>query len=196
MGTRGAWGFRIGGQDKVTYNHFDSYPEGLGDDLIAALRTRAPKRGEGVRWITALRQEAERIRMTDGKGAPSREERERLHEFLDTGVSSQSEMDWYCLLRRTQGHLENTLAAGVMIDSQDFLRDSLWCEWAYIINLDDETLEVYRGFQKSPHQLGRYSRLPKTKESGNYYPVALVAAFPLNRLPTPLARALPGEEEE
>ena len=30
MGTRGAYGFRINDKDKVTYNHFDSYPDGFG----------------------------------------------------------------------------------------------------------------------------------------------------------------------
>ncbi len=27
MGTRGAYGVRIDGQDKIAYNHSDSYPE-------------------------------------------------------------------------------------------------------------------------------------------------------------------------
>jgi hypothetical protein len=35
-----------------------------------------------------------------------------------------------------------------MIDSKGFLSDSLFCEWAYIINLDKEVLEVYEGFQE------------------------------------------------
>jgi len=35
MGTRGAYGFRKNGIDKVTYNHFDSYPEQLGESLEA-----------------------------------------------------------------------------------------------------------------------------------------------------------------
>lgn len=30
MGTRGALGFIKAGEHKVTYNHYDSYPEGLG----------------------------------------------------------------------------------------------------------------------------------------------------------------------
>lgn len=34
MSTRGAYGFRIDGQDKITYNHFDSYPDSLGVNLL------------------------------------------------------------------------------------------------------------------------------------------------------------------
>lgn len=37
-----------------------------------------------------------------------------------------------------------------MIDDSEFLNDSLFCEWTYIINLDNEQFEVYRGFNKDP----------------------------------------------
>lgn len=30
MGTRGCYGFRKNGMDKLTYNHYDSYPDYLG----------------------------------------------------------------------------------------------------------------------------------------------------------------------
>lgn len=35
MSTRGAWGFRKDEQDKVTFNHWDSYPSGLGESVLA-----------------------------------------------------------------------------------------------------------------------------------------------------------------
>ena len=34
MGTRGAWGLIKDGKEKVTYNHYDSYPDGLGVCII------------------------------------------------------------------------------------------------------------------------------------------------------------------
>ena len=34
MGTRGCYGFRKNGIDKLTYNHYDSYPDGLGSDVV------------------------------------------------------------------------------------------------------------------------------------------------------------------
>lgn len=34
MGTRGLYGIRKDGVDKVTYNHFDSYPEYLGKNML------------------------------------------------------------------------------------------------------------------------------------------------------------------
>lgn len=38
MGTRGAIGFYKDKNEKVCYNHFDSYPTGLGEDLISYLK--------------------------------------------------------------------------------------------------------------------------------------------------------------
>lgn len=35
-------------------------------------------------------------------------------------------------------------------DNNDFILDSLSCEWGYILNLDNNTLEVWKGFQKYP----------------------------------------------
>lgn len=38
MGTRGIMGFVVDGQEKLTYNHYDSYPDGLGLDVLRWLR--------------------------------------------------------------------------------------------------------------------------------------------------------------
>jgi hypothetical protein len=38
MGTRGLYGFRKDGVDKTTYNHYDSYPEGLGNLVVDFVR--------------------------------------------------------------------------------------------------------------------------------------------------------------
>jgi len=79
-------------------------------------------------------------------------------QFSNIRVSEQSLDDWYCLLRNVQGELKPYINGSIqhLIDSQDFIKDSLFCEWGYIINLDDNVLEVWRGFQKEP-QNNRYS---------------------------------------
>ena len=73
------------------------------------------------------------------------------------------------------------LAAGVIEDAGDFPADSLFAEWGYVIDLDgDGMFEVYEGFQKSPHDKGRFAGMER---DGDYYPVALRARWPLANLP-------------
>lgn len=192
MGTRGAWGFRIGGQDKITYNHFDSYLEGLGDSLVRELRTRQKSHPE---WLHQLRAEVRQLELVGEEDPPTSAQKARLEPFADLRVNTGSLDDWYCLLRQTQGDLNTTLKAGIMIDRQDFLHDSMFCVFAYIINLDDETFEVYRGVQDSPHNHGRYSAAAADSEY-DYYGVALVKTIPLNDLPEEsLETIVPPEEE-
>ena len=75
--------------------------------------------------------------------------------------------------------------------------DSIWCEWAYVIDLDKGTFEVYKGFNKQP--LGKEQRFRylqdlnlhmDKKDDGTlyhngYYPVRHLVTFKLNNLPTP-----------
>lgn len=63
--------------------------------------------------------------------------------------------------------------------NNDFIKNSLFCEYAYIINLDDMILEFYVGFQKTP-QLGNRFGVEKSNEI--YYPCRLVSIFDINTI--------------
>ena len=67
-----------------------------------------------------------------------------------------------------------------MVDDHDFLAASLFCEWAYIINVDTGKLEVYKGFNVDPEAPGRYAALKE--EDGDYRGVKLVAEFDLDTI--------------
>lgn len=199
MGTRGAYGFRVGGKDKVTYNHFDSYPTGLGVKIIDYLRDHSPEE---------LRAVADRLTLVD-EGSPAPPELvERYKGYADGRVSSGKSTEWYVLLRETQGEPEVWHAdppVEHMIDSHEFLGDSLFCEWAYIVNLDDGFLEVYKGFINGPAGCGtgfgpgRYigtlsadgraqvapRNLVRWSQSSRwYYGVALLDIVPLEQVKT------------
>jgi len=186
MGTRGIVGFRLDGKDKLSYSHFDSYPECLGATVVNFVKSVDP--------ITLLAQV--KVLKPVPKRKPNAEEIKRLAEFTDLKVSEQSTSDWYCLLRETQGEPEAILKSGFFSDSKTFIRDSLFCEYAYIINLDEGTLEMYRGFQAEKHNKGRYGKRGRLKGE-KYYPCALVATFPLDSIPDDWeAKAFPSEDDE
>lgn len=181
MGTRGTMGVRIDGQDKLTYNHFDSYPDGLGKSMVDDYLEMTK-----LYDISAIKELARNLVLVDGKSKPTAKQKRDLKQYADTDVSRQTLNDWYCLLRNLQGELAKTLEAGFMIDNHKFMAESLFCEWSYILNLDEMTLEVYTGFMKQPHSFGRYADMPveKTEEGQTqYYPVALIATLKLEDLP-------------
>ena len=66
-----------------------------------------------------------------------------------------------------------------MIDNKDFIKDSLFCEYAYIINLDTQCLEFWLGFQKEPDEHNRYGA-ETCDNMGKYYPCKMVSYYPLD----------------
>lgn len=178
MGTRGFITFVTGGEEKTAYNHWDSYPEGLGVKVLKFLTASLDS-------VSALKERALALRVVSPDSKPSPEDIARLGKFADTGVGTQSLDDWYVLLRQTQGEPALMLEAGVIEDAGYFPRDSLFAEWGYVIDLDKEAFEVYRGFQKAPHQDGRFADREVFEHTavGTYYPVRLAGSWPFSALP-------------
>lgn len=141
MSTRGAVGIRMNNIDKVGYNHFDSYPTGLGNELII--------------WL---------------KGMNSTKLEKLFNEIKLIDDYNLLTWDW-------DKHCLNNMFA----NSHDFLYDSLFCEYAYIVNLDTNMLEFYKGFNKDRNALGRYSNF-KADEDSKYYGVKLNQEIPLDDL--------------
>jgi hypothetical protein len=131
MGTRGFIGFVVDGVEKIAYNHWDSYPGGLGLDVLRWLRGEVGKMPDGMAWAT---EQVRALRVVDPQSSPTAEDIERLADFANLNV------------------------------------------------------EAYRGFQHTPHQLGRFagraSRHMAVPSNGTYYPCALVGSWPLKALPT------------
>jgi len=178
MSTRGLVGFHHNGVTKAQYNHFDSFPGDLGQQVLQDLQTAGLDLDQLREIFAAI------VLVTNERERPTPQQQDQYRRFANTGVSESSLDDWYCLLRETQGGLRAWLQDGCrhMIDSADFIRDSVSCEYAYIVDLDAGQFEAYRGFQKQPHQDGRYCE--GEPDQYGYYSCRLVRSWPLDQLPT------------
>lgn len=181
MGTRGVMGFRHKSKDKLIYNHFDSYPEHLGNEISLSLSKVLNDSRRGIEW---LKKKVDALKMVNDDVKPTEADKKKLAKYTDLQVSEQSTDDWYCLTRRLQGKMIETLIAGYAIESEGFIYDSLFCEWAYVVNLDTKKLEVYKGFQRYPHDKGRYADHPVENDnphrSDTYFPCALIKEIPFS----------------
>jgi len=190
MGTRGAIAFVAEGTEKVVYNHYDSYPECLGQQMSYWLRTNAGRVDELKAAVVALQP-------VDSSRKPTPEELEHFAQFRDERVSEGD--DWYALLRNTQGDPAAILLAGFYEDASSFPHDSLFCEWAYVVDFDEGVFEVYQGFQTSPPTEGRWVDLEGESYPGldeQYFPVQRIARWAFGEIPADIASALATEEED
>lgn len=173
MGTRGTTGFRLNGQDKVAYQQFDSYPDGVGKQVVEDLKELLPD-------LLGLKEKVKAARVVTNQTPPTPEDIEKLRAVTDLEVSNQSTNDWYCLVRQTQGMPKLILDCGYILDSASFMHESLFCEFGYIINLDDLVLEFYKGFQQSVG-VGRYAQ---GKTGKKYQGVTLALSIPFSDVQT------------
>ena len=180
MGTRGAVGVINNGKYFVTYNHWDSYPDSLGQEIVDFCQRLSEQN------IEQLKEKISKVQLVNEDCPPSKKTIERYvsNRFYSKSVSSGKKTEWYCLLRDLQGvEMLRAILNGTcshMIDSLDSLRDSLFCEYAYIVNLDNNSLEFYEGSNKSPDTNSPLP-LPQVEDRG-YYPVRFNGRYPLDNI--------------
>ncbi|TVY56120.1 hypothetical protein LSUE1_G008810 [Lachnellula suecica] len=144
MGTRGLLGFIIRGKRHAAYNHWDSYPSGLGSQIVAFLLSLSPP--DYALMLARL----EEITWVDEKTIPSQELQDQYSAlgYSNTGVGNQALSDWYCLLHKLQGAAAlPAIKEGKvkhLAESIEFLEDGLFCEWTYFIDFEAQTLETWK----------------------------------------------------
>ena len=195
MGTRGIYGFYKDGEDKLSYNHMDSYPSVLGRDVVRFVEETS---------IEEMNEIFDRIQMVLENEEPSEIQIKRLEEYAKTEtrhgikIGEGTEKNWYNLLRSAQGDLfafKDGLS--FMIDSRNFIKESLFCEWGWIINLDDEVLEVYRGFNYEPtyHRYSLDEPYDPDYSDDKYYACERLIKFPLEDIPSDWEKQIEGRVE-
>lgn len=185
MGTRGCYGFRKDRIDKLSYNHMDSYPSELGVQIAEYCRDHS---------FTKMAADFDAIGMVDQESMPTAKQQKVLGKYFKKVGTGRAD-DWYALLRGTQGDIAEAAKCGFMIDNHKFMLDSLFCEWAYVVNLDTGMLEVYKGFQGDGDKvIGRYKGEQPASPS-KYWGVSLVAKIPFSD-PDIIEKVLATEQDE
>lgn len=140
MGTRGTYGFRKNGELHLTYNHYDSYFSGLGQDIVDAIKYAGSTK--------KLNETFDSIIFIDGSKEPTDAQIEECKKYANLAVSEGSLKDWYCLLRETQGNLIPYIDREIkyIVEDNNFIKNNTWSEYFYIIDLDNDILELGRDY--------------------------------------------------
>lgn len=183
MGTRNLTAVFFGGEYKVAqYGQWDGYPESAGITVLEFLRDM--DRANFEHKIKNCKYGTE----------------DQLNE--EWAKYEKTDMDTDHVLSRDTGSRILAIIAnspeGVLLSNNiSFAGDSLFCEWAYVVDLDTNKLEVYKGFNGD--KLTETDRFFGWETIGSYEPVKKVAEFSLCDLPSNdefLAVLSPENEED
>lgn len=196
MGTRNLTMVISNGETKVAqYGQWDGYPSGQGVTALNFLTNTDLKefkeKLKSVKFINGTKQK-EIDKWLKSIGCEN--------GWMD-GEQSKLYHQKYPLLTRDNGAdilnliMESEEEINWVTDSSEFAGDSLFCEWAYVIDLDKNTFEVYEGFNSTPLTIDdRFYYLTAEADKENqrrkdygsdsvYYPIKLLKSFDLNNLP-------------
>lgn len=182
MGTRNLTAVIYKGEPCIAqYGQWDGYPQGQGYTILDFLLSAD---------LSVFKDKIEKyVSFIDEK-----KDKKYLEKIDNT-------KDWdkkYPYLSRDMGgkildYVYNLETKIKVFNKYDFASDSLFCEYAYVIDLDKNTFEVYQGFNHEPltakdrffSMTDETSIDKRSKDTGNdkYHPVKLLLSFNLKKLP-------------
>jgi hypothetical protein len=166
------------------YGQWDGYPEGQGVTVLNFARkmklTKFKEALKKVRFSTeADEKKVDKFLKSIGckDGWMNMNQAEKYHKafpYLSRDIGAD-------ILNLVMNSKDEEI---VLTDSTSFAADSLFCEWAYVIDLDKNQLEVYSGFNQSP--VGPEERFAtlKADEGSGYDVIRFLKKFDLDELPT------------
>lgn len=179
MGTRNLTIVVSDGQYKVVqYGQWDGYPTGQGqiatnfiiNNLISEDGFNSFKeKVDACKFITKANIER---KLADWNSGLMTLEQEKAFDEVLPELSRNTGAKILEIINNRSLELQNSI---------NFANDSIFCEWAWLINLDNKTLEVYEGFNKSP--LEQNERFYKSQSnSDGYYPIRCLKIYKFDEL--------------
>lgn len=194
MGTRNLTCVVKDGEFKVAqYSQWDGYPAGQGATVCKFI-VKNLKKQKGLEKFSKLVDklivltEEETNRLTDEAtgskdGWLSLEQSKALAKKLpalhrDTGA------------KILQYIMDSDEGVGINL-ATEFAGDGLFCKWCYVLDLDNEILEVYNGFHKKALPGGeRFAKFSNTNSANEYAPVQLFEKIPFSDVNSKTAEKL------
>lgn len=182
MATRGVYGFRKNGIEKLSYNQYSSDFPYLGKWMADFLFSIYQEKGKEMK--KELYSFFDSIQLKDENAIPTEEDREIiesrpvLYHVDDAPICS-----WYETLHGLQGDLQALYRLYTehlpvyMADAGNVIKNSRICEYGYVVNLDSGKLEVFLGDQHKPQPGNRYGE----ECCDGHYPCRLQKQFPLTK---------------
>lgn len=181
MGTRHLTMILQDGGFKLTqYGQWDGYPAGQGKTICNFFQANMDRLDEFRSKVKQLKY------LTDAAVDAISTTYSAVNGMMKLDDANKMEKEWPQLDRDMgagvlQFILDQPPGAEVLIPDTSFAGDGLFCEWAYVVNLDPDTLEVYKGFHKG--LLDPAERFADLQDpSSEYAPVKFVKSFPLSEL--------------
>lgn len=184
MGTRHCVVAIVDGEHKIAqYGQWDGYPTGQGRTICNFIQNEMDleKFRNALRETRFLEQSEIYSMWKENVGV----DLEASGGTVEWGLAQKFGEIHPELSRDTGADILALVQNGVrgLKNSIDFVKDSLFCEYAYVVDTDNEVLEVYSGFNKEPVPEGeRFSDLEAYTgarvDGDRYYPVKLLTKVP------------------
>jgi len=180
MGTRNLTCVMLNGKYRVAqYCQWDGYPSGQGKTILEFLKVMDKEKFiENLKQTGFITEEAHKKLWedfgADGSGMVSIAVADKFKE-----VHPQ--------LNRDMGgdvleFIQNANAPVTLANQIEFAQDGLFCEWAYVVDLDKNVLEVYSGFGQEKLEEG--TRFGNDIDDNGYSTIGLVKIYSLDDLPS------------
>ena len=167
----GSWGFRKKAYDKLIYNQYAS-PQELGLSLCQYIVHN------DISYMNEVFDNL--IEVTEEY--PTINQLKLVNKI--TGLNFPQFYSWkriifdYLYRCSKNRYLEKDFFPFFFNDNKA-INDSFTCDWAYIINLDTNVLEIYKGFNENPMANGRYAIRSIRKKTIVYFGCELIKTIPL-----------------
>lgn len=167
------------------YGQFDGYLDGAGKEILNFLRrTNIDHFKESLDKVSFFTEKELDDNWAKFAKSNKIDPKER---FVDFRIIEKYNLI-YPQLNREMGcgvlqHILDSKEEVKFRNDEEFAKDSLFCEYAYVIDLDRNVFEVYTGFNKE--LIGAGSRFFYLQdESEEYKPVTMIAYFDFDKLPS------------